>query len=171
MESWWWCIVLSHPYTSLHAVVLELQNLHVVKYEMYNVKYTLLKKKCILISSSSLGNPGHWPWPRTMFSLSNGLGRLGSMTYEKCVIALTHSELKGIFTHPSRQLTVHWQPTMLKFQKESDFHLPQSQNCLQGFCTLLSHSQNKMLKRCCRRRFWYFPHRLHVDVEDFSQRI
>ncbi len=36
--------------------------------------------------------------------------------------------------HPSRQLTVHWQPTMLKFHKESDFHLPQSQNCLLGSC-------------------------------------
>ncbi len=33
---------------------------------------------------------------------------------------------------PSRQLTVNWQPTMLKFHKESDFHLPQSQNCLRG---------------------------------------
>ncbi len=30
---------------------------------------------------------------------------------------------------PSRQLTVNWQPTMLKFHWESDFHLPQSQNC------------------------------------------
>ncbi len=36
-------------------------------------------------------------------------------------------------SHPSRQLTVHWQPTMLKFHKESDFHLPQSQNCLLGY--------------------------------------
>ncbi len=34
---------------------------------------------------------------------------------------------------PSRQLTVHWQPTMLKFHKESDFYLPQSQNCLLGY--------------------------------------
>ncbi len=33
---------------------------------------------------------------------------------------------------PSRQLTVHWQHTMLKFYKESDFHLSQSQNCLLG---------------------------------------
>ncbi len=44
---------------------------------------------------------------------------------------------------PSRQLTVNWQPTMLKFHKESDFHLPQSQNCLLGsyphikFCKIL----------------------------------
>ena len=29
-------------------------------------------------------------------------------------------------------MAVHWQPTMLKFHKESDFHLPQSQNCLLG---------------------------------------
>ena len=27
---------------------------------------------------------------------------------------------------------MNWQPTMLKFHKESDFHLPQSQNCLLG---------------------------------------
>ncbi len=33
---------------------------------------------------------------------------------------------------PSRQLTAHWQPTMPKYHKESDFHLPQSQNCLLG---------------------------------------
>ena len=33
---------------------------------------------------------------------------------------------------PSRQLTVHWQPTMLKSHKGPDFHLPQSQNCLLG---------------------------------------
>ncbi len=39
---------------------------------------------------------------------------------------------------PSRQLTVHcmhWQPMMLKFHKESNFHLPQSQNCLLGWLT------------------------------------
>ncbi len=35
---------------------------------------------------------------------------------------------------PSRQLTVHWQTTMLKFHKESDFHLAPSQNCLLGVC-------------------------------------
>ncbi len=35
-------------------------------------------------------------------------------------------------TIPSRQLTVHWQPKMVKFHSNSDFHLPQSQNCLLG---------------------------------------
>ncbi len=35
--------------------------------------------------------------------------------------------------HPSRQLIVHWQSTMVKFHSNSDFHLPQSQNCLVGW--------------------------------------
>ena len=33
---------------------------------------------------------------------------------------------------PSRQLTVHWQPTMLKLHKNSSFTPPESQNCLVG---------------------------------------
>ncbi len=42
-------------------------------------------------------------------------------------------------TYPRRQLTVHWQPTMVKSHSNSDFYLPQSQNCLLGcaFFTLL----------------------------------
>ncbi len=40
--------------------------------------------------------------------------------------------LNFITALPSRQLTVDWQSTMLKFNKESDFHLPQSQHCLLG---------------------------------------
>ncbi len=43
---------------------------------------------------------------------------------------------------PSRQLTAHRQPTMLKLHKESDFHLPQSQNCLLGSVTVWSINQN-----------------------------
>ncbi len=44
----------------------------------------------------------------------------------------SNSEKLPLCYIPSRQLTVNWQPTMLKFHKESDFHLPQSQNCLLG---------------------------------------
>ncbi len=51
---------------------------------------------------------------------------------------------------PSRQLTVHWQPTMLKFHKESDFHLPESQDCLLGLhvysISMHSKSQPWILK-------------------------
>ncbi len=38
----------------------------------------------------------------------------------------------------SRLLAVHWRPTMLKLHtcRESDLHLPQSQNCLLGFSPL-----------------------------------
>ncbi len=35
-------------------------------------------------------------------------------------------------TLPSRQLTVHWQPTMLKLHKDSSFTPPESQNCHVG---------------------------------------
>ncbi len=47
-----------------------------------------------------------------------------------CLIAV-FNKTSGIH-HPSRQLTVHWQPTIVKFHCNSDFHLPQSQNCLLG---------------------------------------
>ncbi len=43
---------------------------------------------------------------------------------------------------PSRQLTVHWQPTMLKSHKGPDFHLPQSQNCLLGYNVINAKSQS-----------------------------
>ncbi len=33
---------------------------------------------------------------------------------------------------PSRQLTVHWQPTMLKLHRDSSFTPPESQNCHVG---------------------------------------
>ncbi len=54
----------------------------------------------------------------------------------------SHMVKDGVFlqTDPSRQLTVHWQPTMLKIHKESDFHLPQSQNCLLGYFTFIRSS-------------------------------
>ncbi len=61
---------------------------------------------------------------RKLLSVTLGL----SMQY-----ILKHSK---VLVHPKWRHISHpvdnWQPTMLKFHKESDFHLPQSQNCLLG---------------------------------------
>ncbi len=71
----------------------------------------------------------------------------GAVYFSQCtqgfVAKSTQTQCQSVYTLPSRQLTVHWQPTMLNFHKESDFHLPQSQNCLLGGhtlqCTLCIH--------------------------------
>ena len=71
---------------------------------------------------------------------------------------------------PLRQLTVNWQPTMLKFHKESDFHLPQSQNCLLGSNILLDEGVFCRFSICSVRIVFIFdePYMLHGD--NFSHR-
>ena len=43
---------------------------------------------------------------------------------------------------PRRQLTVHWQTTMLQLHRDSSFTPPESQNCQVGTCMLLSNPVN-----------------------------
>ena len=59
--------------------------------------------------------------------------RLGDNKMKQSIKKRIRFENTPCLFPPSRQLTVQWQPTMLKFHKESDFHLIQSQNCLLGW--------------------------------------
>ncbi len=55
-------------------------------------------------------------------------------THKVFLVSIPHAKSLALL---SRQLTVHWQPTMIKLHRDSSFTPPESQNCHVGYLTIL----------------------------------
>ncbi len=71
-----------------------------------------------------------WYWEYTMNSLCMVLYKIFTLRKKWS----QNGSIPGAVSWyiPRRQLTVHWQTTMVKFHRDSSFTPPESQNCLVG---------------------------------------
>ncbi len=95
-------------------------------------------------------NGCHWLWSQWYCNIN-----LLTKTWPRCISCYSNVLI------PSRQLTVHWQPTMLNFHKESDFHLQQSQYCLLGN---LKYTSKMTMLPCYDHDLSKVWHRIHGQV-------